>query len=125
MELEQALNKDEKVFITTSDRTTGEAHKVRVSFYNIEDKWYFSGKPGVKNWYLNLVENPEFTFHLVDSLQADIPASATAIEDEAERKRLFTILVDFWNRQERFDEYLQGSPLVEFKLDLEQAVVKS
>lgn len=116
MDVQQALDQDKKIDITTTDRNTGEPHRVEVAFYQIEGKIYFSGRPGTKNWYLNLVENPEFTFHLKHSIQSDLPAKATPIVDEQERRRLFGILVEIWDRQERFDEYLEGSPLVEVEL---------
>jgi hypothetical protein len=59
----------------------------------------------------------QFTFHLKQSTPADLPARATPITDEAERRRVLTRVVQKWNRQEQLEAFVQSSPLVEVQLE--------
>ncbi len=44
--------------------------------------------PGRRGWAANLEAEPAFTFHLKNGVEADLPARATRIVDEAERRRV-------------------------------------
>jgi deazaflavin-dependent oxidoreductase (nitroreductase family) len=114
---ERALKTDGLIDITTIGRKTGRAHKVEIAFHNFDGALYITGTPGSRDWYANLLANPEFTFHLKQSTQADIPAKAIPITDVAERRRVLSQVVVKWNKQDQLDAYLQSSPLVEVQLE--------
>ncbi|HEX5689974.1 MAG TPA: hypothetical protein VFX76_08225, partial [Roseiflexaceae bacterium] len=78
---------------------------------------YITGRPGKRDWYANMVEHPQFIFHLKQSAQADLPATATPITDETARRSLLTRVVEKWNRQNELEAFVQASPLVEVQLD--------
>lgn len=112
-----ALKKDRLIDITTIGKKSGKPSKIEIAFHNFGDKIYISGLPGKRDWYANLVANPDFTFHLKQSAQADISARATPITDAAARKEVLSKVVEKWNRQAELDNFLQNSPLVQVQLE--------
>ncbi len=50
--------------------------------------------PGRRGWAANLEAEPAFTFHLKNGVEADLPARATQVVDEAERRRIMAGLLD-------------------------------
>ena len=116
-EIERALKTDGLIDMTTVGKKTGKPHTIEIAFHNFDGVLYISGLPGKRDWYANLVANPHFTFHLKQSTQADIPARAIPITDEAERRRVLARVVQKWNRQEQLESFVQSSPLVEVQLE--------
>ncbi len=113
---------DRTIDITTTGRSSGRPRRIEIVFYRIEDSIYLSGIPAPRrrDWLANLTADPHFTFHLKHGVVADLPAVATVITDEAERRRLLAPLVDQFNErrgndsewpQAELEEWVQGSPL--------------
>jgi deazaflavin-dependent oxidoreductase (nitroreductase family) len=108
--------------ISTTGRRSGSPRRIEIVFYRIEDSIYLSGIPAPRrrDWLVNLEAEPRFTFHLKHGVVADLPAVATVITDEAERRRLLASLVDQFNERRgedsewpraELDEWVQRSPL--------------
>lgn len=116
-EIERALKTDGLIDITTIGKKTGQPHRVEIAFHNFDGALYITGMPGRRDWYANLVAKPQFTFHLKQSTQADIPATALPITDEAERRRVLAKVVVKWDRQDQLEAFVQSSPLVEVQLE--------
>ena len=116
-EIERALKTDGMIDITTVGKKTGKPHKIEIAFHNFDGLLYISGSPGKRDWYANLVANPQFTFHLKQSTQADIPAKAIPITDEAARRQVLSKVVAKWGKQAELEAFIQSSPLVEVQLD--------
>ena len=116
-EIERALKTDSLIDITTVGSKTGKPHKVEIAFHNFDGVLYITGSPGKRDWYANLVKNPQFTFHLKQSAQADILAKATPITDEATRRQVLSKVVVKWNKQAELEAFMQSSPLVEVELE--------
>ncbi len=120
--------RDRTVDITTIGRQSGQPRRIEIWFHRVFGKYYLTGTPAKRDWYANLVANPHFTFHLKHDVRADLPATATPITDEAERRRVFTAIVDDFNQPQnpagvsqpvRLEAWLAGSPLVEIAFDME------
>jgi deazaflavin-dependent oxidoreductase (nitroreductase family) len=77
------------VDITTVGRRSGKPRRIEIWFYRADGKVYLSSLPAKRGWYANLKANPRFTFHLKNSVVADLPATAKPITEEAERRRIF------------------------------------
>src|SRR3954447_11719661 len=103
--IEQALKTDNLIDITTVGRKSGKPHRVEIDFHNIDGVLYITGSPGTRDWYANLLNNPEFTFHLKQSTQADLPARATPVTDETTRRRVLTNVVEKWNQQDKLESF--------------------
>jgi deazaflavin-dependent oxidoreductase (nitroreductase family) len=74
-QVQQALRQDRVIDITTSGRKTGLPRRKEIWFHNVDDCLYITGTPGrPRDWLANLLAHPQFTFHLKESVQADLPA---------------------------------------------------
>lgn len=112
-DVKAALESGKVIDITTTGRKSGEAKRIEIWFHNLDGRIYITGRPGKRSWYANLIANPAMTFHLKESMQADLPARATAIRDEGERRRVLTDIVARVGGDQSLDDWLAGAPLVE------------
>ena len=101
------------VDITTRGRRSGEPRRIEIVFFNLGGRVVISGLPGKRGWYANLLADPQFTFHVKRGVEADLPATARPITDEAERRALLTPITRQWRREAQLDRFLADSPLVE------------
>lgn len=120
--IQHALEQDALIDITITGRKTGKQHRIEISFHYFDGSVYISGMPGSRDWYANMVANPEFTFHLKQSVKADIPARALPITDEPTRRNVISKVVAKWGRQSEIEAFVEGSPLVEVHLERNQGV---
>ena len=113
----EALTKGGVIDITTTGRKTGQARRVEIVFHNVGGRLYVSGMPGFKRSYLaNLSADPHFVFHLKGAVNADLPATARVITDEAERRRVLPHIARAWKRDD-IDVMIADSPLFEVTID--------
>ena len=91
-EIRQALASDKVIDITTRGRRSGQLRCIEIWFHQLNGRIYITGLPGPRDWYANLLAQPAFTFHLKESVQADLPAQARAITEPAERREVFSSL---------------------------------
>ncbi|HFE67137.1 MAG TPA: nitroreductase family deazaflavin-dependent oxidoreductase [Chloroflexi bacterium] len=109
----QALARDQVIDITTTGRKSGQPRRIEIWFHRWNGRYYITGLPGRRDWYANLLANPDFTFHLKQSAQADLPARARPILDEAERRAILAGILQSLKRDDDLDEWVARSPLVE------------
>ena len=114
--IKQALKQDRTIDITTTGRKSGEPRRIEIWFHNLDGRLYITGSPGRRSWYANLVANPEFTFHLKESAQADLPARARPITAEAERREVMGRITRNVGRAGDLEAWVRESPLVEVDL---------
>lgn len=70
---QRALARDRTIDMTTVGRRSGRPRRLEIWFHNLDGRIYISGLPGRRDWYANVLARPEFTFHLKESAQVDIP----------------------------------------------------
>jgi deazaflavin-dependent oxidoreductase (nitroreductase family) len=109
---QHALDHDRLVDITTIGRRSGKPSRIETGFYRHNGAYYLSGLPGKRDWYANLLANPDFTIHLKQGATADIAATAHPVTDSAERESVIRMLVTKWGQSGRLQEFLDGSPLL-------------
>lgn len=121
------INRDSTAWQRTVDITTigarsGVPRRIEIWFHHIRGRWYLSSTPARRDWYANLVANPEFTFHLKHGIRADLRAVAVPITDPARKRPIFEYIVDDFNQPhnpalvrqpQRVQDWMDGSPLVE------------
>ena len=112
-EIRNALESDRTIDITTTGRKTGQPRRLEMWFHNVDGRIFITGMPGRRSWYANLVANPAMTFHLKESLNADLPATARAITDPAERRSVLGAIVGRLGRSGDIERWVASSPLVE------------
>jgi hypothetical protein len=119
---ETSTMEDRIIDITTTGSRSGQPRRIEIAFYRLGDEVYLSGIPAPvgRHWLNNLAVHPQFTFHLKHGVQADLPATATVITDPQERRRIFSVFVDEFNRRNgpdsgwpeaHLDEWVAQSPL--------------
>ncbi|HEY3291379.1 MAG TPA: nitroreductase/quinone reductase family protein [Anaerolineae bacterium] len=111
-----ALQHDQVIDITTTGRKTGELRRIEIWFHNVDGRLFITGTPGKRSWFANLAAHPGFTFHLKQSVQADLPARARVIAAEPERRAIMTRILAKLNRPADLEEWVSHSPLVEVTL---------
>jgi deazaflavin-dependent oxidoreductase (nitroreductase family) len=114
--ISRALSRGHTIDITTIGRRSGEPRRIELVFHNIDGHVIISGLPGRRDWYANLLANPRLTFHLKGAVKADLPASARAIVEPAERRAVMQQVAQNWGRSD-LDVMLQRSPLIEVTFD--------
>jgi len=107
------LQQGHTIDITTIGRKSGKPSRIELVFQNIDGTVFLSGTPGRRDWYANLVANPEFTFHLKKDVQADLPACARPVTNTAERRKILTPYTASWDRAHEVEDWIERSPLVE------------
>src|SRR5918998_698103 len=104
----QALVNDRTIDITTTGRSSGLPRRIETWFYRADDQIYLTGSPGRRDWYANLLANTAFTFHLKQSVTADLPARATPIADPAERRAIFERILSDLGGTQNLEAWLAG-----------------
>jgi deazaflavin-dependent oxidoreductase (nitroreductase family) len=118
-QVQRALERDRTIDITTRGRKTGQPRRKEIWFHNTEGRLYITGTPGRRDWYANLLAHPEFTFHLKQSVRADLPARATPILEQARRWAIIAAIHRKLGGQRDLDLWVGGSPLVAVDLPVE------
>lgn len=116
----RALAKDRTNDITTTGRRSGLPRRIETWFYRMDDEIYLTGSPGRRDWYANLVQSPGFTFHLKQSVVADLPAIAAPITDPAEREAIFRRILRDLGGGRDLDAWLAGSPLMRVRFEMSE-----
>ena len=115
-----ALASERTIDITTTGRKTGKERRIEIWFHNLDGRIFITGMPGTRSWYANLLASPDFTLHIKQSFQRDVPAKATPVIDEAQRRAVFNAMMEslprLQNLRANFDQWLEDSPLVEVEI---------
>jgi hypothetical protein len=114
--VQHAFARDRTIDITTRGRKTGALHRIEIWFHHIDGHIYITGSPGLRDWYANLLAHPEFTFHLKQSVKADLPAKATPILDRARRRAIIASIDQTLGGSRDLDAWVEGGPLVAVEL---------
>jgi deazaflavin-dependent oxidoreductase (nitroreductase family) len=117
--IQHALARDRTIDIITRGRKTGQLRRTEIWFHHIDGQVYITGTPGRRDWYANLVAHPEFTFHLKQSLNADLPAGATPIRDAVRRRAILASIHQKLGGSRDLEAWVEGSPLVAVELLVE------
>jgi deazaflavin-dependent oxidoreductase (nitroreductase family) len=118
-EVEEALERDRTIDITTTGRKAGQPRRKEIWFHNLDGRLFITGTPGRRDWYANMLANPDFTFHLKRSVQADLPARARPVLDQASRRDIIARIHQNLGRSRDLDAWVAGSPLVEVELQVQ------
>jgi hypothetical protein len=112
------------VDFTTKGRKSGEDRRLEIKFHIFDDKVCIAGLRGKKDWYANLVVDANFTLHLrseepadIEPVEADVPVQARLITDDAERRKLFPLVIESYASDEltmeHIDEYIETGHIIE------------
>jgi deazaflavin-dependent oxidoreductase (nitroreductase family) len=108
-----ALERDRTIDITTTGRRSGRPRRIETWSYVVDGQVYLTGSPGRRDWYANLVANPDLVLHLKRTVHADLAARARPIVDESERRAVITGIFEVLGRFGDIEEWVARSPLAE------------
>jgi hypothetical protein len=111
--IQAALERDRTIDITTTGRHSGRPRRIETWFYNVDGRIYLSGSPGRRGWHANLRANPDFVFHLKQSVRADLPARARLITDPDERRTVVAGIFRALGRLGDVEGWVARSPVAE------------
>ena len=112
--IRQAIATDQTIDITTIGRRSGEPRRIEIWRYRVDGRTFLSGTPGSRDWYANLVANPDFTYHLKGTVTADLPARARPITQVGERREVIEQIIGGLGRAEgEVEHWVAESPLIE------------
>ncbi|HEY7737888.1 MAG TPA: nitroreductase family deazaflavin-dependent oxidoreductase [Candidatus Limnocylindria bacterium] len=112
-QIAHALSRGHLFHMTTTGRKSGQPRRIELVFHNIDGRVIVSGKPGRRDWYANVLANPDITFHLVGPVQADLPALARPITEPVERRRVMEQVASNWRSSDHIELFMERSPLIE------------
>ncbi len=115
--IRRVLRHGHTIDITTTGRKSGQPRRIEIVFHSFDSRIYISGTPSIRTraWLHNLRADPRLTFHLKQLLQADLPATAREITDEAERREVLAKVARVWKRD--VEPMVKFSPLVEVTIE--------
>lgn len=114
-----ALANDLVIDITTTGRNSGEAKRIEIWYHAVDGRYYITGRPGPRSWYANVLANPALTFHLKESVEADLEGTARTVTDPDEKRSVFLSakkLSEYIN-EDNVGDWVDGSPLIEVVFD--------
>ena len=115
--VQEALEKDLVIDITTTGRKTGRPRRVEIWFHNLDGELYITGLPGSRGWYANILADPRMTFHLKETATADFPARATPITGVEQKRDILRRICTKQGTLDQLEARVSGAPLI--KVDLE------
>lgn len=116
--IDRALRIDTTIDITTTGRSSGRSRRIEIWFLNVDGRIFITGTPGPRDWYANLHTDNALTFHLKESVQADLPGRARVVHDRATRRLVFEHPAAAWYRsQTPLDELIATAPMVEISFE--------
>lgn len=108
-----ALAADRTIDITTIGRTSGQPQRIEIWFHNVDGRIYITGFPGKRDWYANMQAHPQFSFHLKESVQADLRAQAVPIVDGEAKRAILATITQRIGHEADLAAWVAQSPLVE------------
>ena len=79
------LQPDMVVDITTRGRKTGLPRRIEIWAHYLEGRIFLASRPGRRSWHANLIEHPEFIFHVKEIQKVDILAKANPLFEKYDR----------------------------------------
>ena len=115
--IKAALKADRTIDIVTIGAKSGQPRSTEIWFFHVAGKTVITGTPGKRDWYANLLVNPEFDFCLKESINETLKARATPITDRQDRHYIFSAPETIWYLQQvnSISELIDASPLVEIE----------
>jgi hypothetical protein len=115
--IQEALQIDRTIDITTTGRTSGEPRRIEMWFHNVDGAVFITRTPGTRNWYANLLADPSCVFHLKETTTADLTARATPVTEPNERRSILEVITKRVDASDPLDEWVDRSPLVRVQFE--------
>jgi hypothetical protein len=123
-QIEAALRADQTIDIVTTGARSGQPRRIEIWYHCIDGRYFITGIPGEahnpsrrrpRDWLANLRQHPQFEFHLKESVQLGLLATAQPVNDPHLRRRVLTAPQTQWYREQghELQDLIDNAPLVE------------
>jgi deazaflavin-dependent oxidoreductase (nitroreductase family) len=112
-EIIAALDRAVTADITTTGRRSGLPRRIEIWMVKVDGCYVITGTPGARDWYANLLANPDLILHLKGEVLLDLPAEAVPILEPRTRRAILTAPETAWYRREAdVEAMVADSPMV-------------
>jgi len=102
--------------LTTIGRSSGKPRRIEIWWFQVDGQFIITGTPGPRDWYANVLNNPEVIVHVGDH---DVAATAEPIEDEPTRRAVMTDEKTSWyTTQVELEHLVANAPMITLVLRL-------
>lgn len=116
--IQNALAQDTLVDITATGRKSGEPRRFEIVLRRHEGGYFIAGQPQPKDWYANMLADPAITLHLKQSVQADLPATASPVLEPVLRRELFQKFFGDSEMMDDLEQWVEDAKLIEIQLNV-------
>ncbi len=100
--------------LTTIGRRSGRRSRVEIWWFHVDGRFIITGTPGRRDWYANVVANPEVVIHVAGW---DLPALAHPVRDPEVRTGVFDMPSTRWySTQAQRQRLIDDAPMIEVRL---------
>ncbi|HEY6627656.1 MAG TPA: nitroreductase family deazaflavin-dependent oxidoreductase [Acidimicrobiia bacterium] len=97
--------------LTTLGRRSGRPSRIEIWWFYIDGSFFITGTPGPRDWYANVLADPNVTIHAGEH---DLPATAQLVTDVETRSKVFdSELTRWYSSQSQRQRLIDESPMVE------------
>jgi deazaflavin-dependent oxidoreductase (nitroreductase family) len=101
--------------ITTTGRRSGRPSRIEIWWFQVEGRFIITGTPGPRDWYANILADPQMTVHVAG---LDLAARAVPVADRDFRRLVFTAPHTSWyTTQAELDALVRTAPMIEVVFD--------
>jgi deazaflavin-dependent oxidoreductase (nitroreductase family) len=113
-----ALAATRMIDLTTTGHRTGQPRTVEIWWFHVDGRFIITGTPGRRDWYANVLRNPELE---ITTPIGSFAARAVPVTDVDSRRAVFIDLAANWySSQTELDLLIETAPMVEIHLNLDR-----
>ena len=101
--------------LTTIGRRSRRPARIEIWWFHVDNRFIVTGTPGKRDWFANVKANPDVVVH---TPLGDHPGTASIIEDETFRRRVFTDPdIGWYSTQTELERLVSDAPMIEIHLE--------
>ncbi len=105
------LARHRTIDLTTMGRRSGKPSRIEIWWFHVDGRFVVTGTPGARDWFANVLANPEVTVHVGGH---DIDARAYPITDPEIRSLVFDSPSTRWySTQSQRQRLIDDAPMIE------------
>ena len=100
---------------TTTGRKSGQAARIEIWWFRVDNRFIITGTPGRRDWYANVMADPSIIIH---TPLGDFAGRGLVVTDVELRRRIMTDPnLSWYQTQSELEALVTGSPMIEIILD--------
>ena len=100
---------------TTTGRKSGQAARIEIWWFRVDNRFIITGTPGRRDWYANVMADPSIIIH---TPLGDFAGRGLVVTDVELRRRIMTDPnLSWYQTQSELETLVTGSPMIEIILD--------